>query len=86
MGFMSYKKRSKEEVEAILHDYKLRMPIAEICAKHTISGTAFNRLVKDSKGFQIEKRKPSSKVQHLEKIIAQRDLEIKLMKAALKKS
>lgn len=83
---MSYKKRTKEEVELILKELGSGLSRAEICMKHSISSTALHRLIADNAGVQPEKRKVESKIKKLEKIIAQQELEIKLMKAALKKS
>jgi hypothetical protein len=84
---MSYKKRNKEEVEAILRDYAAGKPMREICEAHLISEAGFYRLLSDSKGVDpIKKKSSESRVKKLEKIIEQRDKEIALMKAALKKS
>ena len=81
------KPRSKEEVEAILRDVRGEMRMHEVCEKYGISETALYRLLAlstgtPSKGYQRQE----SRVARLEKQLAERDKEIRLMRAALKKS
>lgn len=82
------KARSKEEVEAILKDMRDGMRVAEVCQKHGISETSLYRVLalktgSASKGYE---KRQESRIARLERELAERDKEIRLMKAALKKS
>lgn len=82
------KKRSAEEVEEILRAFANGMSIPAIAKKYTISQSAFYRLLKVSRGEHPDRSKyrETSKIAKLEKALAEREKEISLLKAALKKS
>ena len=87
MGFMSYKKRSKKEVEAILQAHKSGVSVTRICEKYSISETGFYRILMASRGLVIKSNNRSqSKIKKLESQVKERDKTILLLKAALKKS
>lgn len=84
---MSLKKRSQEEIQGIVKDFTEKRSIPEIAKKYAISEGAIYRLVQKHHGtFVDEKPKTKKKVKSLEKKIKEQELEIKLLKAALKKS
>ena len=86
MAFMSRKVRSKDEIENILRAFTKGMKPAEIFEKYEISEPAFYRLLRVSRGETPEASPRASKVEKLEQKIEERDREIALLKAALKKS
>ena len=51
MGFMSYKRRSKKEVDAILNAHKSGFSVARICEKYAVSETGFYRILMASRGL-----------------------------------
>lgn len=84
---MSYKKRTEEEVQIMLKEFAQGVSIPEISKKYSISHSSFYRLLWDSRGVDMSTRKTShSKIKKLEKTLQERDKEIALLKAALKKS
>ncbi|MNL69487.1 hypothetical protein D3C87_1943560 [compost metagenome] len=85
---MPLKKRPTEEVEAMLKDYSAGLTQLEICEKYSISQSAFVRIVRVSRGLEPDasKRKTENKVKKLEKTLKERDREIALLKAILKKN
>lgn len=84
--FVSLKKRSKEEVEAILREYAGGAGILELAKKYEMSETTFYRILGLSRGAVPKDKKRESRIKKLEKTLAQRDKEISLLKAVLKKS
>lgn len=88
MGYMPHKPRPKEETLGILNDYDQGMSAKDICRKYDISESTFFRMLRVSRGFPANatRRKIENKVQKLEKTLKEREREIALLKAALKKS
>lgn len=88
MGFMPRKKRSTDEVAAILKAHAEGMRTAEVCKNFEISEAAFYRLLNTSRGLPSEpsRDKAQKKIEKLENALRARDREIALLKAALKKS
>lgn len=86
LGFMPRKKRTQEEIKAILKDFESGVLIPEICKKHSISQTSFYRILTASRGVTPSSQKTGNKVKKLEKQLREREKEIALLKAALKKS
>ena len=83
---VSYKKRSSEEIAKIIADYQGGMTQAELSEKYEVSEDAIFRILKKASGSlnnRAEKR--ADQVKKLEKKLKQRDEEIRLLKAALKK-
>lgn len=85
---MPHKPMSKDEIEKILQDYSQGVSIRDICEKYDISQNTFFRMLRVSRGFPADatRRKIENKVQKLEKTLKEREREIALLKAALKKS
>lgn len=85
---MSRKVREKDEVEAILRAFANGSSILEINEKFKISESAFYRLLRVSRGLDAQpaKTRVRSKVEKLEKKLKEREREIALLKAVLKKS
>lgn len=85
---MSYKKRTKEEMENILREFASGVSLPDIAKKYGISQTSFYRLVLASRGLNpnagVEQRR--NRIKKLEKDLDARDKEIRLLKAILKKS
>lgn len=88
MDFVSRKARSEEEVKAIIKDYESGLSLYEISKKHAISEDALYRLVNAYRGVDIYhgRKKQESENRKLKKQLAEREKEIALLKAALKKS
>lgn len=88
MGYMPHKPRPKEEIVGVLSDYEQGLSVKDICQKYEISQTTFFRMLRVSRGFPADatRRKIENKVQKLEKTLKEREREIVLLKAALKKS
>ena len=86
---MSYKKRTQEEIENLVKDSEAGLSTAEICKKYELSETALYRILLKHRGLDFADQKRSSvdkkKVNRLEKKIKDQELEIKLLRAALKK-
>lgn len=85
---MPRKKRSEEEVKAILKAHSDGMPVKEIQKTFAISDAAFYRLLNVSKGLPPEptRKQQENKIAKLEKALRDREFEIALLKRALKKS
>ncbi|MBO9665577.1 MAG: transposase [Bdellovibrio sp.] len=85
---MPYKKRSQEEVDAILKELETGSSRWEVCQKYDLSESSLTRIINVSRGLEAEpsKRKAESKIKKLEDTLKERDREIALLKAALKKS
>lgn len=85
---MSRKARSEDEIKAIIKDYESEATILEISKKYKISETAFYRLLNAHRGVDIyaDRKKQEVENRKLKKQLAERDTEIALLKAALKKS
>ena len=85
---MSYKKRTKKEMENILREFASGVSLPDIAKKYGISQTGFYRLVLASRGLNpnagVEQRR--NRIKKLEKDLDARDKEIRLLKAILKKS
>jgi len=88
MGFMSRKQRSKEEISEILKAYAGGSSVFEIRDRFGISLSAFHRLLRASRGMEPDTTKANqkAKVARLERELAAREKEIRLLKEALKKS
>ena len=86
MAFMSRKVRSPEEIKAILKAFEGGMSQPEISKKFALSEAGFYRILRVSRGETPEASPRNSRVEQLEKKLKQRDLEIALLKAALKKT
>ena len=86
MGFMPRKKRSLEEIEEILRAFAQGSSIFDISVKYDISQPAFYRILKFSRGQSPNGDKRKSKIEKLESELRMREKEIRLLKAALKKS
>ena len=83
---VSYKKRSSEEIDKIITDYQSGMTQAELSKKYEVSEDAIFRILKKASGTEDGRAlKRADQVKKLEKKLKERDLEIKLLKAALKK-
>lgn len=86
---MSYKKRTQEEVEAIVKEVEDGHSNADICNKYGVSETALYRILLKHRGLGFADQQRSSsdkkKVNRLEKKIKEQEQEIKLLRAALKK-
>lgn len=82
------KKRSKEEVENILREFASGLSLVDICEKHQMSESGFYRLLSASKGVDPNayRKKNESKIAKLEKELAKREKEIRLLKMVLKKT
>jgi len=87
MGFRDMRKRTKEEVESVLKDVTAKLSNYEICKKHGLSQTTLYKIIQVGQGIDVKAtRKQDSKISKLERAIRERDREIALLKAALKKS
>ncbi len=88
VGFISMKKRSSEEIESILRDFSNGSSVSEICSKYALSEGLFYRIIRMSRGVTdvSYQKKRESKINKLEKKLNEREREIALLKAALKKS
>ena len=87
MGFMSYKRRSKKEVDAILNAHKSGVSVARICEKYAVSETGFYRILMASRGLSTTSgSRAHKKIKRLESQLKEREKEISLLKAVLKKS
>lgn len=85
---MPYKKRSEEEIQNIIKDYEGGNTLYEISKKYEISDDSIYALIKSRRGIDpfATKRKQQSKIKKLQKQIDEKDKEIALLRAALKKS
>ncbi|PIU00604.1 MAG: hypothetical protein COT74_04440 [Bdellovibrionales bacterium CG10_big_fil_rev_8_21_14_0_10_45_34] len=88
MGFVSLKKRSKEEIEGILRAFAQGRSLIEISRDFQVSEGAFYRILRDSRGAPVYpgERQRRAKINRLEKKLKERDREIALLRSALKKS
>jgi transposase len=88
MDFVSRKARSEEEIKAIIKDYESELSAYEISEKYKISESALYRLVNVHRGVDIypERKKHESENRKLKRQLLEREREIALLKAALKKS
>lgn len=86
--YVSYRKRTKDEVAALLKDYNNGMPIHELTRVHNVTEPSFYRILRASKGLDHNSThtKQMSRIKKLEKDLAAREKEIRLLRAALKKS
>ncbi len=83
---VSYKKRNIEEIGKIIADYQGGMTQADLSKKYEVSEDAIFRILKKASGAQDHRaEKRADQVKKLEKKLKQRDEEIRLLKAALKK-
>lgn len=83
---MSLKKRTKEEIEAIVKDFGDDLSLHEIATKYSISEDAIYRIIQKHHGSYVDRKgEAKSKVKRLEKELAEREKEIAILKAALKK-
>jgi len=88
VDFVPRKPRTKEEIEAIVCDAEAGVSALEIAQKYDISETALYTLLRAYRGmppkdYRKEEEKKSKK---LEKKLAEKEREIVLLKAALKKN
>ena len=86
---MPYKARSKEEIENIVKDFESGQSAYDVSKKYKISETSLYQLLNSYHGVTraSDKRKShQTKIKKLEKSLAEKDKEIALLKAALKKS
>lgn len=85
---MPYKRRSKEELNAIFKALDDRVPQKEIQREYDISDGSIARLMRVHRGLapDASRKKIEDKVQKLENKLKERDREIALLKAALKKN
>ncbi len=88
MGFMPMKKRTKEEVEEMLIAHAQGATMPEISQRFSISEGSFCRILRVNRGLPADStgKKTKKKVERLERQLKERDREIELLKAALKKS
>jgi putative transposase len=86
---VSYKKRSPEELENILKDYREGIKYLEISKKYKIGESSFYRIVKAYHGMnaaEIKKlRSQDKEMRRLQVKLEEQAFEIKLLKKALKK-
>jgi Mor family transcriptional regulator len=83
---VSYKKRSNEEIEQIIAEYQKGLTQAELAEKYQVSEDSICRILKSASGAEDGRAtKRADQVKKLEKKLIERDEEIKLLKAALKK-
>lgn len=85
---MPRKKRSLEEVEDILRSFANGLSISDISKKYQISEASFYRILRVSRGEPADasQRKRVATIEKLEKTLREREKEISLLRAALKKS
>lgn len=85
---MSKKNRTPEEVVEILSEFEKGSSIYEVSERFGISQAAFYRLLKVSRGepADAKKFKEKSQLRKLEGKLKEREKEIALLRAALKKS
>ncbi len=83
---VSYKMRSKEEIDQMIAEYQKGLTQAELAEKYQVSEDSIYRILKSASGADDGRaKKRSDQVKKLEKKLRERDEEIKLLKAALKK-
>jgi len=82
------KKRTAEEIKKINQASLDEVPVAEICKRFEISESSLYRILGAVRGNRLPpKKKPSQKkIESLEKKLREREREIALLKAILKKS
>jgi len=85
---MSRKPRDKKEVDKIIKSHKSGESLNKILKDHGMSVSAFYRLLRVSRGEVPDpsKLKEAKRLARLEGALKQRDKEIALLKAALKKN
>lgn len=85
---MSWKKRTKQEIEEIIKDSSMGMSAYEVCAKHNLCEDSLYRILQKYRGLNadaIRRDHVKSKVEKLEKRVRQQEEEIALLRAAFKK-
>ncbi len=83
---VSYKMRSQKEIDQIIAEYQKGLTQAELAEKYQVSEDSIYRILKSASGHEDSRaKKRADQVKKLEKKLKQRDEEIKLLKAALKK-
>jgi len=84
VNIVSLKRRSKEEIKAILEDVGKGLSKHEISKKYGIGDKAIYHIMSEAYGEPKPKR-DQNKIRKLEKELREREEEIALLKAALKK-
>jgi hypothetical protein len=85
---VSWKRRSKEEIEKILKDCATGMSMLEICERHDLGERQLYRILRQHRGLNADaarRDRVQKKVSKLERKVKEQEEEIKLLRAALKK-
>jgi len=83
---VSLKKRSEEEINKIISDFEGGESVHTIAVRHEVSESQIYRILQKHYGrYKDPNEKRDNKIKKLEKQLAEREKEIALLRAALKK-
>lgn len=86
---MKKKRHSEEQIHKILQESEAGLPVPEICRKHGIHQNTLYRWKSKYGGMELSDIKRMKELEHenseLKKIIAEKELETRALKAVLEK-